>query len=237
MSPDKSAGVRELKFVLTPEQLEPVAAWLRREMQPDPHAKPSADEHYLVHSLYFDSDDFATFHRQEGYDQVKYRARRYGAGTQIFVEEKSKRKGLVSKRRTAIQAQQLALLAPGAAESGWDADWFCRRLEASAQSVRCQIAYQRLARTGNSEGAAVRATLDRDLRCVLDSQLAFAELAGPGVRALEPLILELKYPVVLPSLFKRLIREFGLAARPISKYRLAILSCGLVVAPHAAEAG
>jgi len=229
------SGVLELKFVLAPEQVEPVSAWLRSELAPDPHA--GEDDRYLVHSLYFDSEDLRSFHREDGRDALKYRVRRYGSEQLVFVEEKRKRRGRVTKQRSQIPLAELARLSNVDPQAAWSANWFCTRVQEGALRVRCQIAYERLARIAVVNGESLRATLDRGIRCAPDPSLGFADLNGGGVHELAPVILELKYPTALPLPFKHLIRRFGLSPRPISKYRSAILACGLAVPPRAAEAG
>jgi hypothetical protein len=78
-----------------------------------------------------------------------------------------------------------------------------------------------------SDCGPIRLTLDTNLRATETKSIRFANVAhreiAPGIA-----ILEMKYRVHVPALFKRLIAEFGLASRSHSKYRTAIRGLGLV---------
>lgn len=213
-------GCYELKFLLPDTVVEPVIAWSRAHLLPDPHAETPGDDTYRIHSLYFDTDGLDVFHRTPGYGDTKYRIRRYGREPLVYLEQKSKKKGWVSKRRTAVSEADLALLTlPDA--SGWEGDWFRRRLLEQRLAPRCEIEYRRLARVGEAEGAPIRLTLDRSLRCAPGGALRLSDLSEQHTLEIRSTILELKFRHALPRLFRELIREHGLMSTPSSKYRRA----------------
>ena len=80
--------------------------------------------------------------------------------------------------------------------------------------------------TGMSGTGKVRMTIDFDLRVLPLPDRAF--LPGTGLPLLEGQnVVELKYCVALPSVFKQLIEQFALKMQPISKYRAGLTLLGL----------
>jgi hypothetical protein len=223
--PPRSEGSYELKFLLPEESVEPVMAWARARIAPDPHAGP--DGTYRIHSLYLDTPRLDVYHRSRGYRSSKYRIRRYGDESLLYLERKSKARGWVRKQRTAIADVELTWLLSDGADESWGGWWFRDRLRELALIPQSQVAYRRLACLGEAEGSPIRLTLDRELRCAPAATLgplsAFDELAVAGGVT----VLELKFRNALPRLFKELVREFGLSSTSASKYRRSIELCGL----------
>jgi hypothetical protein len=70
-------------------------------------------------------------------------------------------------------------------------------------------------------------TIDRHIVATPISTVAFT--SHPGVDVLPGReVLELKYRIHVPPLFKRLIEKFNLEPRAISKYRMGIEALGFV---------
>ncbi|MBY0506078.1 MAG: polyphosphate polymerase domain-containing protein [Bryobacteraceae bacterium] len=214
-----SSPVHELKFPLTAAQAAEIRAWARRELNPDPLAQLDADDCYRTSSLYFDTPQFDVLCRRGSYGRSKYRVRRYGAASELFLERKMKHRDVVRKWRTIIPADSL--------DHFGHTSWFGRRISARALSPVCEISYRRLARVGVSElGQPIRLTLDDQLQAARTNGLQFVQ---PGVASPLPriqAILELKYRQPMPEVFTRLIAEFGLVQNPVSKYRTAAAALG-----------
>ncbi len=216
--PVQTHGAFELKFFLAPEAVESVIGWARAHLSPDPYA--GSGDVYEVNSLYFDTDDFGVFHRQEGLAERKYRVRRYGSEGLLYLEEKEKLKGWVRKRRTAIAEAELEGF------GGVGGAWFSQIVRLGGLSPQSQVAYRRVARVGEVEGGPVRLTIDRDVRCAPARGLSLPALSE-GL-PIERNILELKFGRGgLPAMYKRLIAEFGLSPDVSSKYRLSVEAAGL----------
>jgi hypothetical protein len=112
------------------------------------------------------------------------------------------------------------------ADPGWDGYWFHRRITARRLRPLVQLSYVRTARLGMSSNGKVRMTIDFDLRVLPLPDRAF--LPGVGLPLLEGQnIVELKYCVALPALFKQLVEQFGLKTQPVSKYRAGLALLGL----------
>jgi hypothetical protein len=83
-----------------------------------------------------------------------------------------------------------------------------------------------MARIGTSPEGPLRLTIDHEILASPVEAIAFTDI--PSIHLLPGrTILEFKYPAHLPAMFKRLIEEFRLEPRSISKYRLAVRSIGL----------
>jgi hypothetical protein len=88
----------------------------------------------------------------------------------------------------------------------------------------CQICYRRIARVAMSSCGPVRLTLDDNIRARAASGLVFNP-DPEGVRLSEHrTIIEMKYRLEIPAVFKELVEKFVLNPMPISKYRLAAVA-------------
>ena len=215
----------ELKFALNAETASAVREWARTELDADPHAVDADGDGYRTTSLYFDTEDLDVFFRRRSNGRAKFRVRRYNTEPVLFVERKLKRAGLVIKRRTEISLDEIPQVLD--AERDWPARWFARRLSHRQLRPVCQIEYRRTARLGMSSTGPVRLTIDRDIVATSISTVAFTSHSDVEVLSGQE-VLELKYRVHVPPLFKRLIEKFNLEPRAISKYRMGVAALRLV---------
>jgi hypothetical protein len=224
---EKRDAAFELKFLLPKDIAEAALAWARHHLSPDPHAQGAEGDGYRVNSLYFETPRMDVYLRNGSYGKSKYRVRRYGNESSLFLERKLKSRGLVSKRRTRVPDRELVFLDGAESSADWGGRWFRRRLEARRLLPKCQITYQRVARIGTAPEGPVRLTVDDQLRCFLSGEYQVSE-EGKWVSLLpDRCILELKYRVNMPQVFQVLVDELALKPQPISKYRLAIQAFGL----------
>ena len=218
----------ELKFKLTTEVANQVREWARRELVADPYAVDIDGDGYSTTSIYFETDDFDVFFRRGSQGRAKFRIRRYNNGPVVFLERKLKRSGVVIKRRSEALPAELERVAT---DDDWQGRWFARRLANRDLKPVCQIEYRRMARVGMVPSGPVRLTLDRHISAVPLRNIAFT--SDPGVEIMPgEEVLELKYRVYVPPLFKQLIEDLNLEPRPISKYRMAIEALGLAGDPQ-----
>ncbi len=96
--PTQSLGAYELKFIVSQEQVADIIAWAEQQLKPDEHGA-----HYDVESVYTDTPAWSVLNRHKGYTRRKYRVRRYGASEHVYLEQKSKLSGRVSKRRSSVR--------------------------------------------------------------------------------------------------------------------------------------
>ena len=211
----------EIKFVLDPSTADRVLEWARFRLGPDPHGGGETGDEYLTRSLYFDTENFDVFHRRGSFGRSKYRARVYGDGDGVFLERKVRKADRVSKRRTTVGIEELTRLNGSGPAPGWSGNWFRRRLQLRRLGPVCQVAYRRNARVASNEDGPIRLTTDRDIRVSRTNDLAF--IKGEGAPIVESaVLLEVKFRVAMPPVFRQLVEEFRLEASRISKYRLGI---------------
>ena len=216
----------ELKFLVSADLAEAALGWARRHLAPDPYANSESGDGYCVNSVYLDTPKFEVYHRVGSHGRAKYRVRRYGAENMVFLERKLKTNGLVSKRRTRVPDHEIDFLENGSDRSDWFGFWFHRRLRARGLAPKCQIAYERVARIGSVPEGPVRMTVDRNVRSFPTSEWEVKNM-GPWRAVLNgQCIVELKYRVSLPALFRGLVQELGLQSQAVSKYRLSVQAFG-----------
>ena len=222
-------GAYEIKFLLDHAVADEILKIVRAKMQPDPNADPRLYDRYQINSLYFDNDQLDVFRRMGGFRKRKFRLRRYGLASSLFVERKAKTRGIVRKRRTMIPESELPRILETAPDVTWDGFWFYRRLVRRGLRPKVHIAYERIARVCMASDGPIRLTVDRKLICRPESSTHFPVLEQGAPLFTDKSILELKFKTVLPPLFNTIVREFGLTPVSVSKYRTAIVACGLHV--------
>src|SRR5579859_207374 len=200
----------EIKFLVPHFVGEEILQWARGRLSPDPHATDGTKDSYQITSLYFDTEQFDVYAQNGSFGRTKYRIRRYGASPVGFLERKLKTRGLVTKRRTAVELDELARLDEPEVEPGWPGYWFHQRLLARRLRPVCQIGYRRTARVSMTTYGTIRLTVDHDIQARVIQKLAFDELMGPARLLGEHLIIEMKFRVALPAAFKEVVERFAL---------------------------
>lgn len=224
----------EIKFLLDEGQAQCVELLLRSHLIADPHADTSliGSGRYRVTTLYCDTPDFEIYRRAGGYKRRKYRLRRYGHESRIFLERKTRRGEHVRKHRTTVGLVQLARLSEPcmAAESdteSWSGEWFHKQLVRRRLRPVCNLEYLRTAMVGEFDRSPLRVTLDRALRgsIAADWQIEFDE---PGIPFLTgSVVVEFKFCGALPALFKSVMHDLQLIPGGVSKYRNCVQSLGI----------
>lgn len=219
-------GAFETKFVVEPSVAAAIQDWARQHLDVDPHASGDLDEGYHVNSVYLDTPNFDTFRRSPFFRRRKFRLRRYGGESTIWLEVKRKRNGQVRKRRVSVHESDLSQRLAQPHDPEWDGAWFHRRLEKRQLRPVCQVTYRRFARIGTSATGPIRLTIDGDLfaKGAAEWQVPSAPLNG------EPLlngrqIVEFKFRESLPASFRGLIQDLQLVPSSFSKYRESVAAC------------
>jgi hypothetical protein len=212
---------RELKFLLDEQQVPALREWARTHLARDSFgAGPYGDE-YTTTSLYYETPGFDVYHRRGSFGRSKFRIRRYGSADIVFLERKFRTSRLLAKRRTTVPILEMEHLAGSTPVPSWPGYWFHRRVLLRRLSPLIQMSYDRTARVGMSSTGPMRMTIDTNLRVLPMPDRAF--IPGVGFPLIEgQCIVELKYRVDVPALFKDLVGTFKLAPSPISKYRIGL---------------
>lgn len=214
-------GAREIKYVAPPDLAREIHRWASTRLAPDPHAGGESGDEYLTTTLYFDTADFAVYHRKGSFARSKYRIRRYGASDVVFLERKLRTTKLLSKRRTTIPLASLGKVEELFSDPDWPGYWFGQRILTRHASPVAQVAYHRHARVGTGPFGPMRLTFDSGVTAQPCTHFGFDPPNGfPVVPA--STIIEMKYCVKIPPVFAELIERFGLTPAPISKYRLSL---------------
>jgi hypothetical protein len=221
----------EIKFLISSAQADEIRQWARARLDRDIHGSGDMGDNYRITSIYFDTNKFDVYHRKGSFGRSKYRVRRYGEGDVAFLERKLKTKHMVCKWRSAVAVDEVNLLCEEKAIGDWIGFWFHRRLLARKLKPICQISYLRTARVYMTNYGPVRLTLDQDLKVVAPVTLGFNHTQEGMILNSDKTILEMKYDVEMPVLFKMLIEEFNLNPQTFSKYRLAVKTLGYVKKP------
>ena len=218
----------ELKFLLSPAVAENVRDWARHKLEPDPHGNGSAQDEYLITSLYFDTETFDVYNRKGSFGRSKFRIRRYGMEDLVYLERKLKTNGFVSKRRSPTETVEIRRLSALEMDGQWTGSWYHRRLLLRRLKPVCQISYERTARVANTSHGPVRLTLDENLRAVAAREFHFQPDEKCVHVSPSNVVMEMKFRGDTPTLFKELIEKFALSEKKMSKYRLAAVALGLV---------
>jgi len=218
----------EVKFLLTPEQGEAVREWASSRLSPDPYGSGESGDRYTTTSLYCESPAQDVFHRRGSFGRAKYRIRRYATSDMVFLERKMRTKGLLSKRRSLVPITELAQLEGGEGSwpRTWTGAWFGDRLMARRLAPVCQVAYDRAARLAPTPYGVARLTLDANVRAWPANGFAF-QTGEPKPVLTDRVILEMKYRMEMPAVFKALVEEFRLDPGSVSKYRMSMVALGL----------
>jgi hypothetical protein len=235
---EQRAFAAEIKFLITPEQGDAVRAWARTRLAADPYGSGEGGDRYSTSTLYCETAAQDVFHRRGSYGRSKYRIRRYASSDMVFLERKLRTKDMLSKRRSLVPVDDLALLGPGASgwSKGWQGTWFGERVATRRLGPICQVTYDRVARLAPTPYGVARLTLDSYLRAWPAPAFEFQN-GEPEPVLTGRVILEMKFRVEMPAVFKALVEEFHLSPARISKYRSAVTALGLATeaSPEAAR--
>ena len=231
----------ELKFTVSSTLASEIQDWALENMGPDPFLAGRDLDSYQVTSLYLDTPQFGIFHRQPESENRKYRIRRYGDSSKLWLEVKRKKGDLVRKKRTWIDDDNMQHLTNDAdliedPESENSSQWFRSRINQFELQPCTWIEYRRFARVHDTSGLGARLTIDRDIRCLTARDWSVPNGLGAAASSITPHCqLELKFCNTLPTLFKSLMNTFSLARSVLSKYRTSVNVCYLIVPKSAAS--
>jgi hypothetical protein len=215
----------EIKFVVSDAVGVRIRDWARDRLDADPNGGGAHADEYRVSTIYLDTPGRDVFHRRGSYGRSKYRVRRYGDESRVFLERKLRTASRLAKRRTDIALDKL----PAVTQSASKADptwWFQRRIQMRQLEPLCRVSYLRTARATDGDGGPARLTLDQQLTALPVDLLTFAD--EPGRSLLDgTMILELKFRGPMPAVFRQLADTFALTPGRASKYRVAADSLGL----------
>jgi len=217
----------ELKFKVDAEQAARIHQWSRVNLVPDPHGDPAQGGTYTTTTLYFDTPELDVYHRSDSYRRSKYRIRRYGMMSSVFLERKTKTGDRVRKQRTTVAESALSVLDRQPSSAVWEGQWFHDRIINKRLHPSCLISYRRQAWIGSCSEGPLRLTVDSDIQGILCNEFRLVPFDGGLPMLPGRLIAELKFINALPLPFKRLLDDLRINPGPVSKYRLCREAWGL----------
>lgn len=208
----------EKKYLLTTAQLDALAPMLHRHMQIDQYGR------HTICNVYYDTPDYRLIRTslQKPVYKEKLRLRSYGVpgpGDTVFVELKKKYRGVVYKRRTALEltAAERWLAGDGPAPEGQIA----REIEYFQSLYRTGpavfLAYDRAAMFGRQD-PDLRLTLDENIRWRTDALALSAGDRGSPLSVQGLYLMEVKLPGVMPLWLAHGLAQVGAAPVSFSKY-------------------
>ncbi len=210
----------EKKYMLTRVQYEALL-----EVLEDQGMKPDEFGVHAVCNVYYDTKDDLLIRRsiEKPVYKEKLRLRCYGTKGEediVFAEIKKKYKGVVYKRRIAIdQARAYRWFAverhcPQPTQIGRELDYMMKRYDLYP---RVYIGYDRMA-LFNPENPDLRVTFDTDIRWrTTELDLRAGDWGQPLLEP-EQYLMEIKIPGALPLWLCRAMQELGIRQRSFSKY-------------------
>lgn len=223
----------ELKYFVTPAEMQQVRDLTRPFMRPDDFAAGREENQYTVRSIYFDTPNLRFYYEKEAglKNRKKLRLRTYNQRDSHSVsalEIKRKYGRTIFKERVLLPLDQgQSLLTEGSA--------LLERLELSAASrhtlerfvfllnvLRLRstvlVTYEREAYVGRDD-QRVRVTLDKHVRSMIRPELDEIH-SERGLRHLTDRrqILELKFDRVMPRWLRTVTSMLSRSHQPISKY-------------------
>lgn len=216
----------EIKFLLAENVAREVERMLQPRMILDPYADPALGNAYRITSVYYDTATFDVYHRGDGFRARKYRVRRYGSSSTVFLERKSKREQQVKKLRTEIPIDGLPTLHNNGDD--WAGAWFVRQVATRNLQPVCRVTYERVAYAAAGADGPIRLTFDRAARGTSTSGPAPDMVVDGSPLLKDEVIVEFKFLGSMPVLFKEVIERLKLTPRSGSKYRRCVDAVGLL---------
>lgn len=230
--PDRTLACRyELKYHITETQAEAISEFVRPFVQLDRYCKLQPSRDYPIVSLYLDSGELLLCRESLAgcKNRFKLRIRSYTDEPEYprFFEIKRRVNTVIMKSRARVMDSDVETLLAGLPlpPQNYTADVDAiNQFQLYASNIRARptvlVRYVRQAYEGYDRNR-VRVTFDRGLAYNITNK-AQVRLGGRGWQrnpfTVGGVILEIKFTDRYPPWLGRLVRQFGLRARSISKY-------------------
>ena len=214
-----AAHAYEMKFLLPEAAARELQNWAAKNLCVDAFANSELDDSYQTTTLYLDTPAMDLLYQTQKFRGRKYRLRRYGQESLIYLERKRRRGDRVRKRRTSVSDQEIEIVASGQGRTGQPEEWFCQKIVKHQLQPSCCVTYERAAFMKMGATGPMRLTFDRRIRGVRASDWSVLPVTDGAEILNGEVICEFKFREVLPPLFQQVIEEMRLQPGSVSKYR------------------
>ncbi|MBO4962613.1 MAG: polyphosphate polymerase domain-containing protein [Clostridia bacterium] len=207
----------ELKYMVTPKQMEQVIALIGDRLSPDEYGETT------IQSLYYDTDNYRLIRRsiERPTYKEKIRLRSYGLlkpGEKVFLELKKKAYSSVFKRRirlTETEADNLLFnkIKPYDSQILREIEYFRDLYGNLRRSVL--ILYDRTAFFGDDE---LRVTFDKNVRYRTERLNLSSDLNGTPLITDGKILMEIKIKGGMPIWLSKILSELKIYKTRFSKY-------------------
>jgi len=242
MMPDRMQAQRfERKYFLTERQAFQVREFVSGYLHPDEFSVGQPNYSYMVHSLYLDSDELATYWATVHCEKKRFKLRvRYyddDPESPLFFEIKRRENECILKQRGAVQRSAGDLLLAGQLPGPEHLithnphhlaalQRFCHLMQRLNAHPMVHIAYSREAWV-SPQGNSVRVTIDREVRGEPRREAAFVtQMSNPVFPFGRQQVLELKFTDRFPGWFNDMVQHFDLAQTGAPKYCGSVAGAG-----------
>jgi hypothetical protein len=216
----------EIKVVLDPVRVDQTVKFAQERLKLDRFS--TSAEGYDLTTLYLDTEGYRVHFKLLDGTGTKYRIRRYGNEEMVYLERKTRKGTLVRKRREAAPVSELERILQGQyGEESWSGT-FCRTIRDFGLKPTLLLTYRRRAWQGPFGS---RLTLDHSIEAWRGPNIGALEPTGESVPVTAGTVLELKYDLDMPPVFKDLMQELALNSAAFSKYGTGLTVFGMVARP------
>ncbi|MCI0743958.1 MAG: polyphosphate polymerase domain-containing protein [Verrucomicrobia subdivision 3 bacterium] len=223
----------EKKYRISEDLALAVRPFIRSYLELDEHGGTGPNGSYPVHSLYFDSDQLATYWMtvNGAKNRFKLRLRFYNdqPDSPVFFEIKRRINKCILKRRGAVRKAGVPWILAGHLPTDDEMFFhepeqlgavmsFCELMQDLGARPKLHVTYLREAWIHPAHDR-VRVTFDRDVRGERDTTTRFSTLTSHPVRPFgDEVILELKYTDRCPDWLREMVERFELIQCSAAKY-------------------
>ncbi len=215
----------ELKYLISPEQMQAVLQAMKPHMAPDPYGQTT------IRNIYFDTPNYRLIRRslEKPAYKEKLRLRSYQraqGNDRVFVELKKKYQGVVYKRRLSLgYGEAMAWLCGGDREAdsqiAREVDYF-RRFYRELRPAMF-LSYERQAFFA-ADGSDFRVTFDQNILARQNMLCLSAPIYGTPLLPEGKVLMELKCPGAMPLWMAQTLSREGIFKTSFSKYGVAYAS-------------
>lgn len=220
--PPPEERFHELKFVLEPDRAARVERFAAETF--GTAGKTSS----ATTLLFLDTAGLHMARRLGELRRERFRARREGESGTVLLERKTKRGDRARLRSSPIDLGDLPRLGTTAVGPDGPGRRFHRHVVEHGLRPVCCVTFSRMVFVGAGPDGPVRVAFDQDLRGEVGGAWSLRPIATGTDLLGGRVLVEVRFPEILPSPFRALVAEMRLEPASFSKCRRALASAGIL---------